>query len=238
MFVRRAFAAVLSVAMACSAVGAESADDAEAAARLLLEGTKLTGGRILSALVEKCDLIDEAFVKSTGHEAHLDVMRCLNGNIGPVYYHHESVSARPSGGPSSSAFGSTWNGPAYLGPHTYPVRGRYVADVPSDFLKGLKKWELAARKGNLAAYGEVAAAVFTEANQGKGGYDDARMFSYFKTAGGGGVSDAIFMCAVCSYYGIGTPRNKAKAVKALKIWRNLSGKKVRAASWAGHLLSE
>lgn len=213
-------------------------DDAPDAEKIFSEGTKLTGGRILSELVDKCDMIDEEFVVGSGHEAHLNVMRCLNGKIGPVYYHHEKQKASSGASPSSSAFGTEWKGSPHVGPHVFPTQGKYVADVPKDFIKGLKKWELAARGGSAVAKGEVAAAVFTEANQGKGGYTDEKMFDYFKTAGAAGISDAIFMCAVCSYYGIGTPRNKSKAVKALKIWRKLSAKPVRKKSWADHLLSE
>ena len=109
---------------------------------LFAEGVKLVGGRILPELVKKCDRIDDEFVTATGKEAWDDVMRCLNGKIGPVNHHHASESGTTA--KVSTAFGTTWNGPADRGPKVFPPRGKYVTDRPKNFVPGFKKITAAA----------------------------------------------------------------------------------------------
>lgn len=202
---------------------------------LFVEGVKLVGGRILPELVKKCDRIDDEFVTATGKEAWDDVMRCLNGKIGPVNHHHASESGTTA--KVSTAFGTTWNGPANLGPKVFPPRGKYVTDRPKNFVPGFKKITAAARAGDAMACGEVASAIFVKAITSEK-YDAKKMFEYFRAAGIAGSADAIFMCGVCGYYGIGTKRNRGDAIKAFKIWQAMTHAEVREGGWVHRRLSE
>ena len=69
-------------------------------------------------------------------------------------------------------------------------------------------------------------------------YDAKKMFEYFRAAGIAGSADAIFMCGVCGYYGIGTKLNRGDAIKALKIWQEMTHAEVREGGWVHRRLSE
>ncbi len=191
--------------------------------------------RILPELVKKCDKIDDEFLEFALDDNVWDnIMRCLNGKIGPVNHHHISESGTST--VKSGAFGTAWKGPDSMGPKVFPNRGKYITDKPSSFTPTYKKLVEKAKKGDPDACGEVAAAIFVKAITNKS-FTATKMFEYFRAAGIAGSADAIFMCGVCGYYGIGTLRNRKDAIKALKIWQNLTHAELREGGWVQRRLS-
>lgn len=181
---------------------------------------------ILDSLVAKCDAIDDEYMAGkTGTEARHAILRSLRGKIGPIEYVHSDVRLRPSTSAQDTAFGKTYTG-SLKGPHVFPIGGKYIALVPDEFTLQIKKWAAEGLKGDsVVARAELASALFAEAYLGKGELNEAKMFLLYRNAAEAGNSGAMFMCAVCRYYGIGIPKDEAKALKMLQHWKQLSGTK-------------
>lgn len=183
-------------------------------------------GGILDALVAKCDAIDDEYmVGKVGTEARHAILRSLRGKIGPIEYVHSDARLRASTASHDTAFGKTYTGPL-KGPHVFPIGGKYVALVPDEFTLQIKKWAVEGLKGDsIVARAELASALFAEAYIGKGELNEAKMFLLYRNAAEAGNSGAMFMCAICRYYGIGIPKDEKKALKMLECWKRLSGTK-------------
>ena len=181
---------------------------------------------ILDALVAKCDAIDDEYMSGkTGTEARHAILRSLHGKIGPIEYVHSDARLRPNASEQNTAFGKTYTG-RLKGPHVFPIGGKYIALVPDEFAVQIKKWADEGLKGDsVVARAELASALFAEAYIGKGELNESKMFMLYRNAAESGNSGAMFMCAVCRYYGIGIPKDEGKALKMLQCWKKLSGTK-------------
>ena len=190
-------------------------------------------GGILDPLIEKCAEIDDEYMAGkTGTEARLSIMRSLKGKIGPITYVHEKQLKASSQAVTTSAFGTTYTGPA-KGPRVFPAAGKYIAQVPPGLEKRIKGWAEEALKGtSTVARAELASALFTEAYVGKGQLNEEKMFLLYRAAALDGNAGAMFMCGICRYYGIGIAKDEKKALKMLKLWKELSGEtKAKSGGW-------
>lgn len=199
--------------------------------RAYQEGVRLTGGAALTSLAVKVDDIDDEFVdKSTGKEARLKIMKCLRGQIAGVNYHlvgEKKIVGEIKGG----AFGSEYKGPL-KGPQFFPPPGEYIAEVPSTFQDGMKKLAFAVRGKHVGAGAQAAALYFMDAVKNNKTLTESKMYSLIKTAATkGGNDDALLLSGVCNYYGIGTTRNRAAAVKILKKWAKNHPDDYTAGGW-------
>lgn len=193
-----------------------------------VEGTE----SLLDALVEKCDLIDDEYMgKKTSTEARIAILRTLRGKIGPVSYDLVDGPAMAMGNGTSGKFGSDYTGDR--GPKLFPPEGTYKTTTTPEFDRSLKIWKSGHKQKDPACTGEIAATLFTEAGAPAGNkLNETKMLALFKSSADAGEPSAMFMSAVCYYYGIGCPQNKRKAYKALEAWKYCSGTtKAKRGGW-------
>lgn len=185
---------------------------------------------ILKALAQKCDVIDDEYMlKKTGTEARRAIMKSVRGEIGCIAYESE-FELRDQGSRASGNFGSTYTGDKGL--KLFPPGGEYKLTVPADFDAKVKAWKAGMKEKDADATGEIAAALFLEAIKRDGVMNEAKMFGLFKTAAEGGNADAMFMQAICHYYGIGCTKSRPTAYKRLEDWKRMSGTtKAKRGGW-------
>lgn len=187
---------------------------------------------LLDALVEKCDLIDDEYmVKKTGTEARESILRSIRGTIGPISYESE-IEKSMSGG-SAGKFGATVAADPLQGAKFFPPGGEYKLTTSPAFDKSLKIWKAGYKEKDPTCTAELAAAYFTGANAPSGSkLNETKMLALFKAAAEGNEPNAMFMCGVCYYYGIGCSPNKKKGLKALEAWKICSGTtKAKRGGW-------
>lgn len=193
-----------------------------------VEGTQ----SLLDALVEKCDLIDDEYMgKKTGTEARIAIMRSLRGKIGPVSYDLMDGPAMAMSAGTGGNFGAGYEGDR--GPKLFPPEGKYKTSTTPAFDAYLKVWKAGHKDKDPACTGEIAATLFTEAGAQNGKkLNETKMLELFKASADAGEPSAMFMSAVCYYYGIGCAQNKRKAYKALEAWKYCSGTtKAKRGGW-------
>lgn len=185
---------------------------------------------ILKALAQKCDVIDDEYMlKKTGTEARQSIMRSIRGEIGCIAYESE-IELKDAGSRASGNFGSTYTGDK--GIKMFPPGGTYKHTLPADFDAKVKAWKAGMKEKDAEATGELAAALFTEAVKRDGTLNETKMFGLFKTAAEGGNADAMFMQAICHYYGIGCVKSRPTAYKRLADWKQMSGTtKAKRGGW-------
>lgn len=187
---------------------------------------------LLDALVEKCDLIDDEYMgKKTGTEARVAILRTLRGKIGPVSYDLVDGPSMVMNSGSGGNFGSGYEGDR--GPKLFPPEGTYKTSTTPVFESSLKVWKAGHKQKDPACTGEIAATLFTEAGAPVGNkLNETKMLALFKASADAGEPSAMFMSAVCYYYGIGCAQNKRKAYKALEAWKYCSGTtKAKRGGW-------
>lgn len=185
---------------------------------------------ILKALAQKCDVIDDEYMfKKTGTEARRAIMRSVRGEIGCISYESE-FELKVRGSRASGSFGSTYTGRKGL--NLFPPGGEYKLTLPADFDDKVKAWKLGLKMKDADATGELAAALFMEAIKRDGVMNESKMFGLFKTSAEGGNADAMFMQAICHYYGIGCTKSRPTAYKRLEDWKRMSGTtKAKRGGW-------
>lgn len=184
---------------------------------------------ILKSLAQKCDVIDDEYMlKRTGTDARQAILRLLRGEIGIVSY--ESEVERNLAGGRGTSFGSSYEGAR--GPKIFPPGGAYRVVTPSNFDTKVKAWKLGLKEKDADATGELAAALFVDAIKRDGVMNESKMFGLFKTSAEGGNADAMFMQAICHYYGIGCTKSRPTAYKRLEDWKRMSGTtKAKRGGW-------
>lgn len=185
---------------------------------------------ILKALAQKCDVIDDEYMlKKTGTEARRAIMKSVRGEIGCISYESE-FELKDRGSRASGSFGSTYTGSKGL--NLFPPGGEYKLTLPADFDDKVKAWKLGLKMKDADATGELAAALFIEAIKRDGVMNESKMFGLFKTSAEGGNADAMFMQAICHYYGIGCTKSRPTAYKRLEDWKRMSGTtKAKRGGW-------
>lgn len=188
---------------------------------------------LLGALVERCDLIDDEYMaKKTGTEARESILRSIRGEIGPIRYESEIEKSMSSQGGAGN-FGATVSANAGSGPKLFPPGGKYTVVKSADFESALKTWKAGYKEKDPLSTAELAASYFTGANApATGKLNETKMLGLFKQAADAGEPNAMFMCGVCYYYGIGCSPNKKKGLKALEAWKYCSGTtKAKRGGW-------